>query len=85
MAPTSTMGADDTSSGLSTELGIVPHQIRGHLDRFQNTVLCCKAFDRCTACSEKVHMNIFPLFNLTLSKVSYCHHNKCMFLKENVN
>ncbi|XP_015921791.1 ubiquitin-like modifier-activating enzyme ATG7 [Parasteatoda tepidariorum] len=39
---------------LSTDLGLVPHQIRGYLDRFQNTLLTSKAFDCCTACSNKV-------------------------------
>ncbi|XP_054712577.1 LOW QUALITY PROTEIN: ubiquitin-like modifier-activating enzyme ATG7 [Uloborus diversus] len=54
-APASILGASDTSiPDLSTELGIVPHQIRGHLDKFQNTILTSKAFDRCTACSDKV-------------------------------
>lgn len=56
MAPASMMGVDDTSPELSTELGIVPHQIRGHLDRFQNSVLICRTFDRCTACSKKVNV-----------------------------
>lgn len=54
IAPASMMGADDPSPELSTELGIIPHQIRGHLDRFHNSVLSCKAFDRCTACSDRV-------------------------------
>lgn len=56
MAPASMMGVNDTSPELSTELGIVPHQIRGHLDRFQNSVLTSRAFDRCTACCKKVNV-----------------------------
>ncbi|KFM67470.1 Ubiquitin-like modifier-activating enzyme ATG7, partial [Stegodyphus mimosarum] len=55
LAPASTSASSDTSCDeLTTDLGIVPHQIRGHIDKFQNAVLTSKAFDRCTACSDKV-------------------------------
>ncbi|KAI9859050.1 MAG: Autophagy protein 7 [Trichoglossum hirsutum] len=35
-------------------LGIVPHQIRGFLARFQNLVIKGKSYDCCSACSERV-------------------------------
>ncbi|KAH0559110.1 Autophagy protein 7 [Trichoglossum hirsutum] len=35
-------------------LGIVPHQIRGFLARFQNIVIRGKSYDCCSACSERV-------------------------------
>ena len=40
----------DTECGL----GIVPHQIRGFLSRFQNVVPASERFDMCTACSDVV-------------------------------
>ncbi|KAJ3293044.1 Autophagy protein 7 [Rhizoclosmatium sp. JEL0117] len=35
-------------------LGIVPHQIRGFLTHFSNLLVSGSAYDKCTACSEKV-------------------------------
>ncbi|KAI9787542.1 MAG: Autophagy protein 7 [Geoglossum umbratile] len=35
-------------------LGIVPHQIRGFLARFQNMVIRGKSYDCCSACSDRV-------------------------------
>jgi ubiquitin-like modifier-activating enzyme ATG7 len=35
-------------------LGIVPHQIRGFLARFQNMVIKGKSYDCCSACSDRV-------------------------------
>eukprot|EP00794_Sanderia_malayensis_P006895 gene6895-7673_t len=37
-----------------TPLGIVPHQLRGFLSRFQLLLPCSLAFDCCTACSDVV-------------------------------
>uniref|UniRef100_A0A2K5E9X6 Ubiquitin-like modifier-activating enzyme ATG7 n=1 Tax=Aotus nancymaae TaxID=37293 RepID=A0A2K5E9X6_AOTNA len=37
-----------------TSLGLVPHQIRGFLSRFDNVLPVSLAFDKCTACSSKV-------------------------------
>ncbi|XP_065918994.1 ubiquitin-like modifier-activating enzyme ATG7 [Dysidea avara] len=44
---------DDDSDGESN-LGLVPHQIRGFLSRFQNVLPASRSFDKCTACSEQV-------------------------------
>jgi ubiquitin-like modifier-activating enzyme ATG7 len=35
-------------------LGIVPHQIRGFLSRFETLVMCGPAFGKCPACSARV-------------------------------
>ncbi|WAR26225.1 ATG7-like protein, partial [Mya arenaria] len=35
-------------------LGLVPHQIRGFLSRFQQIMPASRAFDKCTACCQKV-------------------------------
>ena len=35
-------------------LGLVPHQIRGFLSRFQNVIPASQRFDKCTACSNIV-------------------------------
>ena len=37
-----------------TPLGIVPHQIRGHVSAYSQTLFAAPAFDKCTACSAKV-------------------------------
>ncbi|GAA5847905.1 hypothetical protein JCM9279_003484 [Rhodotorula babjevae] len=36
----------------ASPLGIVPHQIRGYLARFDNLKITGQAYDRCTGCSE---------------------------------
>ncbi|KAI9769504.1 MAG: Autophagy protein 7 [Geoglossum simile] len=38
----------------SHPLGIVPHQIRGFLARFQNMVIRGRSYDCCSACSDRV-------------------------------
>ncbi|SPO41638.1 probable APG7 - component of the autophagic system [Pseudozyma flocculosa] len=43
-------GQDDTS----TVLGVVPHQIRGFLAKFNNLLIVGQAYDRCTGCSAAV-------------------------------
>ncbi|PKI85401.1 Atg7p [Malassezia vespertilionis] len=50
-APAPTGGDADESE---TELGIVPHQIRGSLRAFSITTVANEAFDHCTACSDEV-------------------------------
>ena len=35
-------------------LGIVPHQIRGFLSHFSNSLITGFSYDRCTACSRQV-------------------------------
>ncbi|KAI8061489.1 uncharacterized protein B0P05DRAFT_557287 [Gilbertella persicaria] len=35
-------------------LGLLPHQIRGFLGQFSNMLIVGQAYDKCTACSEKV-------------------------------
>ena len=53
LAPADSHSSQDdynTESGL----GLVPHQIRGFLSRFQNVVPASERFDMCTACSDTV-------------------------------
>ncbi|XP_052284162.1 ubiquitin-like modifier-activating enzyme ATG7 isoform X2 [Dreissena polymorpha] len=52
-APADT-GDTDTGSDTDCPLGLVPHQIRGFLSRFQQILPASRAFDKCTACSHKV-------------------------------
>ena len=40
--------------GLSSVLGLVPHQLRGFLGQFKTMPLVGAAYDRCTGCSEIV-------------------------------
>ncbi|KAH9309940.1 hypothetical protein KI387_037851 [Taxus chinensis] len=45
--------ASDTSS-VEQPLGILPHQIRGDIAKFSQMIIKGRAFNRCTACSERV-------------------------------
>ncbi|KAF7249689.1 Ubiquitin-like modifier-activating enzyme ATG7 [Varanus komodoensis] len=45
--------SDDRMNEPPTSLGLVPHQIRGFLSRFDNVLPVSLAFDKCTACSPK--------------------------------
>lgn len=46
--------SDDRMNEPPTCLGLVPHQIRGFLARFDNVLPASLAFDKCTACSQIV-------------------------------
>ena len=46
--------ADGDGDSNSHPLGIVPHQIRGYLARFQNLLVKGPSYDRCSACSRNV-------------------------------
>ncbi|KAM8867570.1 ubiquitin-like modifier-activating enzyme ATG7 isoform 1-T2 [Synchiropus picturatus] len=46
--------SDDRMNEPPTSLGLVPHQIRGFLSRFDNVLPASLAFDKCTACSSTV-------------------------------
>ncbi|XP_036593988.1 ubiquitin-like modifier-activating enzyme ATG7 isoform X2 [Trichosurus vulpecula] len=46
--------SDDRMNEPPTSLGLVPHQIRGFLSRFDHVLPVSLAFDKCTACSSKV-------------------------------
>uniref|UniRef100_A0A3P9MJY3 Ubiquitin-like modifier-activating enzyme ATG7 n=1 Tax=Oryzias latipes TaxID=8090 RepID=A0A3P9MJY3_ORYLA len=46
--------SDDRMNEPPTSLGLVPHQIRGFLSRFDNVLPASLAFDKCTACSPIV-------------------------------
>ena len=43
-----------TSTPEASCLGLVPHQIRGFLARFDNMKLTGQAYNRCTGCSSLV-------------------------------
>lgn len=52
---------DDTDIESESDLGIVPHQIRGFLSRFTQVMPTSIAFDCCTACSIHVKDNCISL------------------------
>lgn len=43
-----------TEADVNSPLGIIPHSIRGFLSTGQTIMPSFQAFDKCTACSEKV-------------------------------
>ena len=45
---------NDMGEADGSVLGLVPHQIRGFLSRFQNVIPASQRFDKCTACSDIV-------------------------------
>ncbi|GIY99829.1 ubiquitin-like modifier-activating enzyme ATG7 [Caerostris extrusa] len=47
----STLNSD---SDFLTPLGVIPHQIRGYMDKFQTVPFISKLHNRCTACSANV-------------------------------
>ncbi|KAI8890848.1 E1-like protein-activating enzyme Gsa7p/Apg7p [Backusella circina FSU 941] len=50
--------ADTTQTSTpSSILGLLPHQIRGFLGQFSNMLIVGQAYDKCTACSEKITDN----------------------------
>nr|QDA69641.1 ubiquitin-like modifier-activating protein ATG7 [Crassostrea gigas] len=54
-APADTSASDEhLSKDFVCPLGLVPHQIRCFVSRFQQVLPACKAFDKCTACSKTV-------------------------------
>ena len=52
--PPAHVGAPGVGEAPPTALGIVPHQIRGHVSSYAQTLFAAPAFDKCTACSRKV-------------------------------
>ncbi|WVN87646.1 E1-like protein-activating enzyme Gsa7p/Apg7p [Cryptococcus depauperatus CBS 7841] len=52
-APAST-DPEDAYNKSGSPLGTVPHQLRGNLHGWQNHAVTGRAYDRCTACSERV-------------------------------
>uniref|UniRef100_A0A8D2KV62 Ubiquitin-like modifier-activating enzyme ATG7 n=1 Tax=Varanus komodoensis TaxID=61221 RepID=A0A8D2KV62_VARKO len=55
--------SDDRMNEPPTSLGLVPHQIRGFLSRFDNVLPVSLAFDKCTACSPKVSHVLWELLH----------------------
>ncbi|KAI1814022.1 hypothetical protein GGS20DRAFT_441304 [Poronia punctata] len=53
-APASASATSDTDLSDEHALGIVPHQIRGFLSRFQNLVIRGESYPCCSACSQPV-------------------------------
>lgn len=53
-APAPGLSNEDTVRDEDSCLGIVPHQIRGFLSRFQDVLPSTSAFTLCTGCSPKV-------------------------------
>lgn len=47
----------EIGSETSTELGIVPHQIRGYLSYFANMTITGYRYDKCVACSDHIIEN----------------------------
>lgn len=58
LAPGPSTAAQDgdvsTDGSSSHPLGIVPHQIRGYLARFQNMLVKGVSYDHCSACSPNI-------------------------------
>ena len=52
--PPAHVGAPGVGEAPPTPLGIVPHQIRGHVSSYAQTLFAAPAFDKCTACSRQV-------------------------------
>ncbi|TNY18187.1 hypothetical protein DMC30DRAFT_419099, partial [Rhodotorula diobovata] len=52
--PLSSTNAASPIDEPASPLGIVPHQIRGFLARFDNLKITGQAYDRCTGCSESI-------------------------------
>ena len=48
----------------SSCFGLLPHQIRGYLTHFSNSLVVGQSFDKCTACSSKVIFMRFLIFRL---------------------
>lgn len=46
--------AQDISTPTASDLGLLPHQVRGFLSHYQNMLLVGHYYDRCTACSARV-------------------------------
>jgi len=44
----------ELNSSTSTELGIVPHQIRGYMSYFTNLLITGHRYDKCVACSNSI-------------------------------
>uniref|UniRef100_A0A3Q4B788 Ubiquitin-like modifier-activating enzyme ATG7 n=1 Tax=Mola mola TaxID=94237 RepID=A0A3Q4B788_MOLML len=53
--------SDDRMNEPPTSLGLVPHQIRGFLSRFDNVLPASLAFDKCTACSPIVSRTVLNM------------------------
>ena len=53
-APPAHVGALRAGEAPPTPLGLVPHQIRGHVSTYSQSLFAAPAFDKCTACSETV-------------------------------
>ncbi|XP_054163374.1 ubiquitin-like modifier-activating enzyme ATG7 [Oppia nitens] len=45
---------DDVDTDTETALGLVPHQIRGFLSRFQQMMITSERFTKCSACSQPI-------------------------------
>ena len=54
-------GAQELSGDTASVLGLIPHQIRGHLSHYNTMLITGYAYDRCTACSAKVPFSFFSL------------------------
>ncbi len=52
-APASTAPGQDAAAD-ATGFGMIPHQMRGFLTRWTNTIVTGAAFERCTACSHVI-------------------------------
>ncbi|SCV70577.1 BQ2448_3339 [Microbotryum intermedium] len=53
-AMTATTAMQEEEEGNGSCLGVVPHQIRGYLSRFENLKITGQAYDKCTGCSRHI-------------------------------
>lgn len=53
-APASEKADPQMGGDLPTDLGLVPHQLRGFLTHFSNMIVTSEHYDKCVACSDAV-------------------------------
>jgi ubiquitin-like modifier-activating enzyme ATG7 len=58
-APADIASTESSSDG--SPLGLVPHQLRGALSRWQTLLVEGEAYDKCTGCSSIVSSSSLPL------------------------
>jgi len=56
-APASEKTDGQMGGDLPTDLGLVPHQLRGFLTHFNNMIVTSEQFDKCVACSDSVRLS----------------------------
>ncbi len=66
-APASDKADAQMGGELPTDLGLVPHQLRGFLTHFNNMIVTSEQFDKCVACSDPVRSLSLASWHLLLT------------------